>query len=174
MTFQIKTFSFEECYLPINQFLTIDEDSDQIFTASPEAIPFPVTDGNILDTVIRYYLTHHKLKQTYVVAKALKVNTRDLSSAIHLLTGMSHEDFLHQYRLRAIVELLTLTTLSTKAIARFFGYASLASFNQFVSDQTELTPNEIRAGKSPKEKQKRLVWWQKGLIDLKKNCETIN
>lgn len=174
MTFPIKTYSFDECYLSINQFLTIDEDTDQIFAASPEAIPFPVTDGNILDAVLRYYLTHHKAKTTYNVAHSLKVNTRDLSSAIHLLTGMSHEDFLRQYRLRAIVELLTLTALSTLTIARFFGYASLASFNQFVSDQTDLTPNEIRAGKNPKEKQKRLAWWQKGLIDLKKNCETAN
>ncbi len=154
MTYKIKTYSFDEAYLSISQYLTIDEATDQIITASPNAIPYPVTDGNILDTVVRYYLTHHRVKTTRAVARALGVNSRDLSAAIHLLTGMHHDDFMRQYRLRTIVELLTQTQVSTTAIAKFFGYASLHVLNQFLTDQTELTANELRAGAAPKYKQK--------------------
>ena len=154
MTYKIKTYSFDEAYLPISQYLTTDPATDQIATAQPEAIPYPVTDGSILDTVIRYYLTHHKIKTTRAVAKALDVSSRDLSSAIHLLTGINHDDFMRQYRLRTIVELLTQTQVSTTAIAKFFGYASLHVLNQFLTDQTELTANELRAGAAIRGKQK--------------------
>lgn len=174
MVFQIKRFSFEDCYLPINQFLTIDEDTDQIITASPDAIPYPVTDGNILDAVIRYYLTHHRVKQTRVVAKDLKVSSRDLSSTVHLLTGMHHDDFMRKYRLSAMIELLTLTTLSTTLIAKFFGYTSLHVLNQFLVDQTELTANEIRVGLVPKNKQKRGSWYHAADLDMQRVASRNN
>lgn len=160
MPLQIKTYTFEETYLPIQKFLIIDEENGTLSSKAEDEITYPVTDGNILDAVIRVYLTHHKAKSPLSVAHALNVDRRDLSGAIRLLTGMSHEDFLHQYRLRAIVELLTSSQLSTTTIAKFFGYASLRSLNQFLVDQTDLTANEIRAGVDASAKVKRLAWWE--------------
>lgn len=158
---QIKTYTFEETYLPIRAFLNIEEGNNTMSRKPEEEIAYPVTDGNILDAVIRVLLTHHKAKTPLAVAHALNVDRRDLSGAIRLLTGMSHEDFLHQYRLRAMVELLTSTKLATPVIAKYFGYATLRSFNQFLVDQTELTANEIRAGVDATTKVKRLAWWEK-------------
>lgn len=158
---QIKTYTFVEAYLPIHEFLVIDEEKDSITRKPEEEIPYPVTDGNILDAVINVYLTHHKAKTPLAVAHILGVDRRDLSGAIHLLTGMSHEDFLRQYRLRAINELLTTTKLSTPVIAKYFGYTSIRSLNQFLSDQTGLTANEIRSGVDPETKVKKQAWWER-------------
>ena len=73
---------------------------------------------------------------------------------------MNHDDLLRNYRLRAINELLTTTSLSNQCIATFFGYPKLHAFNRFLTDQTGLTANEIREGKSPDTKVKRLPWWK--------------
>lgn len=157
----IKTYTFDEVYLPIHEFLIIDEEKDMISRKHEDDIHYPVTDGNILDAVIHIYLTHHKAKTPLAVANALGVDRRDLGGAVHLLTGMSHEDLLRQYRLRAITELLTTTDLSMPVIAKYFGYASFRSLNQFLSDQTGFTANEIRAGVDSETKVKRLAWWEK-------------
>lgn len=161
MPFQIKTYTFEETYLPIRAFLNIDEAKNTLTRKAEDEIAYPVTDGNILDAVIHVLLTHHKAKTPLSVAYILNVDRRDLSGAIRLLTGMSHEDYLHQYRLRAMVELLTSTKLPTTTIAKYFGYATLRSLNQFLVDQTELTANEIRAGVDASAKVKRLAWWER-------------
>lgn len=158
---KIKTYTFEETYLPIRAFLNIDEGDGTLTRKPDDEIAYPATDGNILDAVIRVLLSYHQAKTPLTVARILNVERRDLSGAIRLLTGMSHEDFLHQYRLRAMVELLTTTKLSISAIAKFFGYATIRSLNQFLSDQTELTANEIRAGVDASTKIKRLAWWQR-------------
>ena len=161
MPIPIKTYTFEEAYLPIQEFLIIDDEKDSLSRKQEEEIAYPVTDSNILDAVIHVLLTHHKAKTPLAVAHVLNVERRDLSGAVRLLTGMSHEDFIHQYRLRAIVELLTSTKLTTSTIAKFFGYATIRSLNQFLVDQTELTANEIRAGVDATTKVKRLAWWEK-------------
>lgn len=158
---QIKTYTFDEAYLPIHEFLIIDEEKDTISRKPEEEIHYPVTDGNILDAVIHVYLTHQKAKTPLAVARVLGVNRRDLGGAIHLLTGRNHEDFLRQYRLKAITELLTTTRLSSPFIAKYFGYTSIRSLNQFLSDQTGLTANEIRAGVDASTKVKRLAWWER-------------
>jgi len=64
-----------------------------LITRKPEEeIPYPVTDGNILDAVIHVYLTHYKAKTPLAVAQTLGIDRRDLGGAIHLLTNMSQED----------------------------------------------------------------------------------
>ncbi len=161
MLLQIKTFTFEDTYLPIRAILNIDEDNETLTRKAEDEIAYPVTDGNILDAVIRVLLTRHKAKTPLAIAHALNVDRRDLSGAIRLLTGMSHEDFIRQYRLRAMKELLTTTKLATTNIAKFFGYATLRSLNQFLVDQTNLTANEIRAGVDASAKVKRLAWWER-------------
>lgn len=161
MEFPIKIYSFDEIYLPIQHYLVIDEEKDTITRIAADAIPYPVTDGNILDMVIRVFLTHSKVKTPLDVAHLMKLDKRDLSGAVHILTGMHHDELLRQYRLRAITELLTSTKISTQAIATFFGYSSIHAMNRFLTDQTELTANEIRRGVNATTKVKRLPWWKR-------------
>ena len=161
MNIQLKKYSFDETYLPISQYLIIDEEKDTITRLPEDEIPYPETDGSILDAVIHIYLASQRVKRIYRVAHHLNLDSRDLSGAVHILTGMTHEKFLQQYRLRAITELLTTTKISTKVIAKHFGYSSLHTMNRFLTDQTGLTANEIRRGVNATQKVKRLAWWQK-------------
>ncbi len=161
MEYQIKTYSFDEIYLSIKHYLIIDEEKDTISRIAADAIPYPMTDGNILDAVIHVILTHSKYKTPLYVAHALKQDKRDLSGAVHILTGMNHDELLRQYRLRTITELLTSSKISTQTIATFFGYSSIHAMNRFLTDQTELTANEIRRGVDASTKVKRLAWWKR-------------
>lgn len=161
MTTPIKTYKFEQCYLPIKQRLNIYEDQDRVFVSGEPTVVYPKTDGSILDSVVSAYICCPQLKMPREVAKKLKVEPRELSGAVHILTGMTHTDFLHQYRLRTIRELLRTTRLSTTTIAKFMGYSTLQSMNQFLDDQTGLTANEIREGLDPATKTKKPVWWKR-------------
>lgn len=162
MAFRFRTFTFEDCYCSVRSRITVDEAQDSIKPAYNE--PSYVrnrTDGNILDAVLYIYVSRPFVKTPREVAGYLQADARELSAAIHLLTGMSHEDLLHQYRLRSICEVLRSTRLTTTTIAHYFGYSSLMGLNQFLLHQTGLTANEIREGRDPKSKTKRPAWWKK-------------
>ena len=160
MTYQFRKYTFEEMYLPASARFVIDEEHDTIALKPVPEIQFPINDDSVISTLVNYYIVNPKVKHVLVIARKLDVSTRDLSSTVHLLTGMNHDDLLRNYRLRAIIELLTSTKLSTQTIATFFGYPKLHAFNRFLTDQTGLTANEIREGKSSEEKIKRLPWWK--------------
>lgn len=160
MNYQFRKYFFEVIYLPVSERFIIDEDQDLIALKPEHEIPFPLDDNSVIASLVRYYILNCKVKHVLTFARRMNVNARDLSAAVHLLTDMNHDDFLRQYRLRSIKELLTTTKLSNQCIATFFGYPKLHAFNRFLSDQTGLTANEIREGKSPEEKIKRLPWWK--------------
>lgn len=161
MEFPIKTYSFEDFYIPTQNYLVVDEEKDTITRIKSDAIPYPTTDGNILDAVIRIILNFSKVKTPLTVAHLMKLDKRELSGTVHILTGMNHDELLRQYRLRSITELLTTTKISTQTIATFFGYSSIHAMNRFLTDQTDLTANEIRRGIEPSTKVKRLPWWKR-------------
>lgn len=160
MTIELKKYSFENFYLPIREYIIADEEKDTLSRRSDEEIPFPVTDGNILDAVIRIIIMRPDIKSPLAIARCLKLDKRELGGALHILTDMCFDDLLYQYRLCAMKEVLMNTKISTKVIAKYFGYASLQSMNQFLSDQTGLTANEIRKGTVVTEKVKKLPWWK--------------
>ncbi len=160
MTIELKKYSYENFYLPTSEYIVADEEKDTFSLRSDEEISFPETDGNILDAVIRIIITHPKYKTPLSIARYLKQDKRELGGALHILTDLCFDDLLHQYRLRAMKEVLMNTKVSTKVIAKYYGYASLQSMNQFLSDQTGLTANEIRKGKVVSDKVKRLPWWK--------------
>ena len=149
MTKSFKTYTFDECYVPVKDHILIDEEKDLLAQIPAEAIPVPEVDNSILHAVLTVYMTRHRAKTPREVARAMKLDARELSGAIHMLTGMSHEDFLRQYRLRAIRELLTDTTISVQTLATHFGYSSIHALNRFLSDQTGgLSANMIRKEKN--------------------------
>ena len=145
MTKSFPTYTFDECYVPIKYHTLIDEEKDLLVQLSSEVLVVPEVDNSILHAVLNVYMTRHNLKTPRDIARRLRVDARELSGTIHMLTGMSHEDFLHQYRFRAIRELLCDTTLSVQTIATHFGYSSIHALNRFLSDQTGgLSANMIR------------------------------
>ena len=160
MNYQFRKYTFEEIYLPVSARFVIDQEHDTIALKPVPEIQFPINDDSIISVLTSYYILNPKVKHVLTLARKLDVDTRDLSSAVHLLTGMNHDNLLRQYRLRAITELLTTTTLSTQCIATFFGYPKLHAFNRFLTDQTGLTANDIREGKTADTKTKRLPWWK--------------
>ena len=97
-----KTYTFDECYVPVKYHILIDEEKDLLVQLSSETFMVPEVDNSILHAVLTVYMTRHQLKTPREVARRLRVDARELSGAIHMLTGMNHEDFLRQYRLRAI------------------------------------------------------------------------
>lgn len=145
MTKPFKTYTFDECYVPVKYHILIDEEKDLIAQIPADAVPVPEVDNSILHAVLSVYMTRHQLKTPREVARRLKVDARELSGAVHMLTGMSHEDFMHQYRLQAIKELLCETKLTVQTFATHFGYSSIHALNRFLSDQTGgLSANKIR------------------------------
>lgn len=159
---RFKTYTFDECYLPVRFRILIDEEKDLIQTGTTDLnFERPKTDGSILDAVLYVYDHMVRVLSIREVAEYVHVDARELSSAIHMLTGMKHDVFFRQYRLRSICEVLRTTRISTTAIAHYFGYASLRSMNHFLDLQIGLTANEIREGRDPKSKVKRPAWWKK-------------
>jgi len=144
MSKPFQTFTFDQCYVPIREHAVIDEENDLLLQKPIEEILVPETDRSILHAVLTIYMTHHNVKATREVAQLLHLNARDLSGAVHMLTGMSHEDLLRQYRFKAIHELLLGTTLSVQTIATHFGYSSIHALNRFLTDQTGMSANRIR------------------------------
>lgn len=160
MSITIKKYTLSQLYVSIFDVASVDLDLGFVYGRKEEEIPYPLSDGSIMDAVVRVYLHHPTFKTPLEVARQLNVDKRELSGAIHILTGVSHDELMRQYRLRGIMELLTKTRLPVPAIATYYGYSTIHALNRFLTDQTELTANEIRSGKNSKEKQKRLAWWQ--------------
>lgn len=143
-----RTFTFDDCYVSIREHAVIDEANDVIVAKLLEEIVVPEVDSSILHAVLTIYMTHHYVKAPREVARLLRLNVREVSGTVHILTGMSHEDLLRRYRLCAIRELLLGTTLSVQTIATHFGYSSIHALNRFLSDQTGMSANMIRRQQS--------------------------
>lgn len=161
MSIAIKKYTLSQLYVSILDVVTVNLDLGFVYGRKEEEIPYPLNDGSIMDAVVRVYLHHPTFKTPQEVAHLLHLDKRELSGAIHILTGVTHEELMRQYRLRGILELLTKTRLPVSAIATYYGYSTIHALNRFLTDQTELTANEIRSGKNSQEKRKRLAWWQR-------------
>lgn len=144
MIYKLKKFTIDDMYLPVMQTVVIDEVNGTIKQREEQEIPFPHTDGSILDAAIHVYLTCRKAKNPRMVARYLRLDPRELSNAIHILTGRSHDELLYEYRLRAMTELLTQTTIPEAEIGKFFGYTSTHSLNRFLSEQGGASAKELR------------------------------
>lgn len=75
----------------------------------------------IVDTVV-LLLHHNRFRDPKTAVERLAVNGRELSTALHLLTGFTLRSFIEHYRLMEAQEYLACTGLATKEIARRCGY----------------------------------------------------
>lgn len=75
------------------------------------------------------------------------LQTRDISRAINLFSDQSFNDYINQFRVKAVCEALThKQQQSMTDIAFDAGFSSKASFNKVFKDTLGVTPSEYKAG----------------------------
>lgn len=78
--------------------------------------------GSVIVDVVVLLLHHNRFRDPKTAVERLAVNGRELSTALHLLTGFTLRSFIEHYRLMEAQEYLACTGLATKEIARRCGY----------------------------------------------------
>lgn len=78
--------------------------------------------GSVIVDAVVLLLHHNRFRDPKTAVERLAVNGRELSTALHLLTGFTLRSFIEHYRLMAAQEYLACTGLATKEIARRCGY----------------------------------------------------
>lgn len=78
--------------------------------------------GSVVVDAVVLLLHHNRFRDPKTAVERLAVNGRELSTALHLLTGFTLRSFIEHYRLMEAQEYLACTGLATKEIARRCGY----------------------------------------------------
>ena len=78
--------------------------------------------GSVIVDAVVLLLLHNRFRDPKTAVERLAVNGRELSTALHLLTGFTLRSFIEHYRLMEAQEYLACTGLATKEIARRCGY----------------------------------------------------
>ena len=78
----------------------------------------------------------------------LSFNRNALSSSIKMLTGLTLETFLKQWRLMLIKEHLSDPHLSYESVANLCGFSSVQAMSKFLDRMIHLTAYEYREGRS--------------------------
>ena len=78
--------------------------------------------GSVNVDAVVLLLHHNRFRYPITAVERLAVNGRELSTALHLLTGFTLRSFIEHYRLMEAQEYLACTGLATKEIARRCGY----------------------------------------------------
>lgn len=78
--------------------------------------------GSVIVDAVVLLLHHNRFRDPKTAVERLAVNGRELSTALHLLTGFTFRSFIEHYRLMEAQEYLACTGLATKEIARRCGY----------------------------------------------------
>lgn len=78
--------------------------------------------GSVIVDAVVLLLHHNRFRDPKTAVERLAVNGRELSTALHLLTGFTLRSFIEHYRLMEAQEYLACTGLATKEIAHRCGY----------------------------------------------------
>ena len=78
--------------------------------------------GSVIVDAVVLLLHHNRFRDPKTAVERLAVNGRELSTALHLLTGFTLRSFIEHYRLMEAQEYLACTGLAMKEIARRCGY----------------------------------------------------
>ena len=97
-------------------------------------------------------------RRTQQMAALLKVEALELTHAVHLLTGISLQEFILQYGRRQAVEYVQCTSLSLDEIASRCGFQSTNTFVKQFRIHTGMPPKQYRAIYQPEDFRQR-YWW---------------
>ena len=123
----------------MNPFFTVEE-LYKLARDQPVEIP-------ILCDVIRLLKSSPGLTIKQLSAK-LSLNRNALSSSIQMLTGLSLDLFLKQWRLMQIKEHLSNPHLSYESVANLCGFSSVQAMSKFLDRMIHRTAYEYREGRS--------------------------
>lgn len=97
----------------------------------------------LVDDVIQV-LQHHRVLTPQEVARVLEAPKRELSSAIRLLTGVSLDVLVREYRKHQAIRLLADTQTDYDQVAQQCGFSTLHNLSLFLNRETGLTAYEWR------------------------------
>lgn len=117
----------------------------------------PPTGSLIMDAVADI-LKRTPLSSMKEIAEEMKVDSRDLSGALHILTQRNPGDFISEYRLRQAKELLACTNLSVQKIAERCGLICGSNLSQRFQKMVRMSPTSYRAKNRPKDYARRYEW----------------
>ena len=142
MTQPLRKITIDDIYLsPLKRKRIRREDgSEYMQEISKEIRPC----GCFLLEAVAGAMAHRRLFSIGEIAGYLQADVRELSSAIHLLTGMLPNEFLNEYRLREALEWLRCTDLSIGEIARRGGWKSGSTFSRKFSEKYGVSPADYR------------------------------
>lgn len=117
----------------------------------------PPTGSLIMDAVADI-LKQTTISSVKAIAARLKVNPRELSGAIHILTRRKAIDFILDYRLRQAKEWLACTDLDLKEIALRCGLKWAENLAQRFQKMEKISPRTYRAKNRPTDYARRYEW----------------
>lgn len=116
-----------------------------------------MTGSMIINAVVKI-LMETSIRRTEQMAALLEVDALELTHAVHLLTGISLQEFILQYRRRQAVEYVQCTSLSLDEIASRCGFQSTNTFVKQFRIHTGMPPKQYRAIHQPEDFRQRYRW----------------
>lgn len=116
-----------------------------------------MTGSMIINAVVKI-LMETSIRRTEQMAALLEVDALELTHAVHLLTGISLQEFILQYRRRQAVEYVQCTSLSLDEIASRCGFQSTNTFVKQFRIHTGMPPRQYRVIHQPEDFRQRYRW----------------
>lgn len=116
-----------------------------------------MTGSMIINAVVKI-LMETSIRRTEQMAALLEVDALELTHAVHLLTGLSLQEFILGYRNRQAIEYVQCTSLSLDEIASRCGFQSTNTFAKQFRIHTGMSPRKYRAIHQPKDFRQRYRW----------------
>lgn len=130
----------------------------------------------IVDAVV-LLLHHNRFRDPKTAVERLAVNGRELSTALHLLTGFTLRSFIEHYRLMEAQEYLACTGLATKEIARRCGYTGRTeekTFHKMFKLLTGMCVLSYRRQHRPRNFQDLYSWIESAVVRNRTECPKPN
>lgn len=116
-----------------------------------------MTGSMIINAVVKI-LMETSIRRTEQMAALLEVDALELTHAVHLLTGLSLQEFILGYRNRQAIEYVQCTSLSLDEIASRCGFQSTNTFAKQFRIHTGMPPKQYRAIHQPEDFRQRYRW----------------
>ena len=132
---KIRQFTVEELYVTVLKAEFVKNEEEGWFKMEQLSHEIRPSGSIILDAVVT------ELKDSYIRDSAVLA---DRLGAVSLLTGLTLNEFIIQYRILEAKEYLSKTSLSLPEIAKRCGYDSVSAFGFYFRKQVGIPPSIFR------------------------------
>lgn len=140
---KIRQFTVEELYVTVLKAEFVKNEEEGWFKMEQLSHEIRPSGSVILDAVVTE-LKDSYIRDSSVLADRLGVDFVKLSNAVSLLTGLTLNEFIIQYRILEAKEYLSKTSLSLPEIAKRCGYDSVSAFGFYFRKQVGIPPSGFR------------------------------